>query len=170
MAKKYYEMYEEVSRMKPKTQQYYKAVSKMFNLSIDKDKLQIIREFRKNGVYKQGKTLSQAFKEYDDGVKYENMVVQRAYDIWSGEYLERVTNQYANNYLSALEKNGISSDIIEYLRNNMHIIKMGAMPPITDFYVPSKGKGKKYHLNLDNTEEMEESIRDFLRHSWGADL
>ena len=170
MAKQYWEMYEEIKHMKPRTIKYYKAVSKMLKLEINKEALNRIRQERKNGAYKKGKKLSQAYADYEKGVKYENEAVARAYKIWSGEYLDKVTNTYAENYLNALEKNGISDDIIEFLRNNTDIIKMGAMPNITDFYVPSKGKGEKYHLNLDNTEEMEEALRDFLRDSWGADL
>ena len=38
MAKKqYYELYQEIKSLKPKTQAYYKAVSRLFHLTIDKD-------------------------------------------------------------------------------------------------------------------------------------
>lgn len=170
MAKKYYELYQDVMKLKPKTLQYYRTVSKMFGITIDKNVLMKVREFRKEERYKQGRTLSQAYNEYAQGVKYENEVIQRAYDIWSGAYFDKVTNRYVDNYLSALELNGISDDIIDFLRNNPHIVKMGALPPITDFYVPSKGKGKKYHLNIEQSDELEETLRDFLNETWDADL
>ena len=171
MAKKaYWEVYEEVKNLKPRTQKYYQAVSKLFGLKIDKDALMRVREFRKNEAYKKGKTFSQAVKEYEAGIKYENAVVQRAYSIWTGEYFEKRTNQYVDNYMNALEKNNIDDDILDFLRANPEIIKMGAMPPITEFYVPSRGKGKKYHLNINSVRDYNEELREFLREAWGADL
>ena len=171
MAKKaYWEMYEEVKNLKPRTQKYYQAVSKMFGLEINKDVLMKVSEFRKNEAYKKGKTFSQAVKEYEQGIAYENKVIQRAYDIWSGSYFEHRTNQYVDNYINALEKNNIDDDILDFLRANPEIIKMGAMPPITQFYIPSRGKGKKYSLNIENSEDYNDQLREFLREAWGADL
>ena len=171
MAKKaYWEQYEEIKNLKPRTQKYYKAVSKMFGLEIDKNVLLRIREFRKNEAYKEGKTFSQAFKEYEQGIKYENEVIQRAYDIWSGSYFDNRMDTIANNYISALEKNGISKDIVDYLKAHKDIIKMGGMPPITEFYIPSKGKGSKYSLNISNSEDLEQTMRDDLNRLWGAGL
>ena len=70
----------------------------------------------------------------------------------------------------AIEKLNIDDDILDFLRANPEIIKMGAMPPITQFYIPSRGKGKKYSLNIENSEEYNEQLREFLREAWGADL
>lgn len=171
MAKKaYWELYEEIQNLKPRTQAYYRAVSRMFGLQINKEALMRVREFRKKEAYKQGKTFSQAVKEYEEGIKYENEVVQRAYDIWSGTYFEKRMNIIADNYISALEKNGISQDIIDYLKQHKDIIKMGGMPPITEFYIPSKGKGKKYTLNIEGSDVLEETIRHDLNRLWGAGL
>ena len=72
--------------------------------------------------------------------------------------------------MKALEANNIDSDIIDFLRANPEIIHMGAMPPITDFYIPSRGKGKKYHLNIEASESFNDELRDFLRDAWGANL
>lgn len=167
MVKKYYEMYEEIKNLKPKTAKYYRAVSKMFKLEIDRDALQRIRADRKNEAYKKGKSFSQAVQDFEAGVKYENASIQRAYDIWSGAYFEKRTNQYVENYLKALERNNISADIRDFLRSNPEIIKSGAVPYITAFYIPSRGKGKKYSLSIDTSEQMEETLREFLEDAWG---
>lgn len=166
MAKKYYEMYEEIKNLKPKTAKYFRAVSKMFNIEIDTKGLQQIRALRKNDMYKKGKTFSQAVADYNAGVKYENKIKQRTIDIWEGKYLENITNTYSENYLKALERNNIDSDIINFLRSNPEIIKMGAMPNIKEFYIPSRGKGKKYSLNIENSEIWNQELREFLEEAW----
>lgn len=167
MAKQYYELYEEIKNLKPRTQKYYKAVSKMFKLEIDKEALMKIRAERKTEGYKKGKTFSQAVRDYEQGIKYENESIKRAYSIWSGEYFENRVSQYVNNYLKALEKNNISKDIIDYLRANPDIIMTGGVPYITAFYVPSRGKGKRYSLNIENNEQLDETLREHLEESWG---
>lgn len=166
MAKQYYELYAEIKKLKPRTVKYFKAVSKMFHIEIDRKGLQKIREQRKNEAYKTGKKFSDVVQEYNEGIKYENMVMQRTYDIWSGKYFEDKTNQYVNNYIKALKRNNIDSDIVDYLENNAEIIKSGAVPFITDFYIPSRGKGKKYSLNIDNSETMNNELREFLEDAW----
>lgn len=166
MAKQYFEMYQEVKNLKPRTVKYYKAVSKMLNMQIDKEALKRVREFRKNEYYKKGRTFSQAVAEFEKGIKYENAVIQRAFDIWSGEYLDKRTTQYANNYIEALRRNNIDSDIINFLENNKEIIKMGAMPNITEFYIPSRGKGKRYSLNIESSEVWNAELREFLEDAW----
>lgn len=168
MAKKqYWELYEELKSHRPKTQAYFKVASKIAGFKIDKETLTRVRRFRQEEYYKQGKTMSQAFKEYDSGIKYENAVVEKAYKIWSGEYIEKQTETYATNYLSALERNNVDRDIIDFLRDNKEIIKMGALMPITEFYVPSKQRGKKYHLNIDDSGFWNDSLREFLEDAWG---
>ena len=93
MAKKaYYLQYQEVKKLEPRTKAYYLKVSEMFNLKIDRESLNRIRKNRKNEAYKQGKTFSQAYLEYEQGIKYENAVIQRAVEIWSGEYFEKRIN------------------------------------------------------------------------------
>lgn len=168
--KAYYIQYQEVKQLQPRTKAYYLKVSEMFNLRIDRESLNKIRAKRKDGAYKKGKTFSQAVKEYEADIKYENASIQRAYDIWSGAYFEKRMTQYTDNYLKALEKNNIDSDIIDYLRDNPEIIQSGAMPAITDFYIPSRGKGNKYHLNIEASEQFNDTLREFLRDAWGADL
>lgn len=168
--KAYFIQYQEVKQLQPRTKAYYLKVSEMFNLKLDRVSLNKIRANRKNEAYKEGKTFSQAVKEYEAGVKYENLAIARAYKIWSGEYFETRMNIYADNYLKALKANNISDDIIEFLRNNSEIIHQGAMPPITDFYVQSRGKGKKYTLNIEYSEAFEDVLREFLNNSWGANL
>ena len=167
MAKQYYEMYEEIKNLKPRTQKYYKAVSKYFKLEIDKDALMRIRAERKTNAYKAGKTFSQAVNDYEAGIKYENEAVKRAYSIWSGEYFNKRVNQYVDNYIKALEKNNISQDIRDFLRSNPDIIMTGGVPYITSFYIPSRGKGKRYGLNIENSEQLEQTLREHLEDAWG---
>lgn len=168
MAKKqYWELYEELKSHRPKTQGYFKIASKIAGFKIDKETLSRVRHFRQEEYYKQGKTMSQAFKEYDDGIKYENSAIEKAHRIWSGEYIEKQTETYANNYLSALERNNVDRDIIDFLRSNKEIIKMGALMPITEFYVPSRQRGSKYHLNIDDSGFWNDTLREFLEDAWG---
>lgn len=165
----YYERYQEVKNMKAGTIRYFKAVKSLFKIKNDRQTLNKIRELRKNEAYKKGKTFSQAFEDFQNGTNYENGIKIRDYKIFTGEYFKERTSRYYNNYLSALEKNGISQDIIDFLRKNPDIVKSGALPPITEFYEPSLGKGAKYSLNLDDSDYWEANIREFLIYAYDAE-
>lgn len=166
-SKQYWELYQELKGYKPKTRAYFKIASKIAGFTVNKDILSKLRLIRKDDNYKQGKTMSQAFEEYDNAVKYENATLEKIRKIWSGEYIEKQTETYANNYLSALERNNVDRDIIDFLRGNKEIIKMGALMPITEFYVPSRQRGSKYHLNIDDSGFWNDTLREFLEDAWG---
>lgn len=164
----YQELYARVQNMKPRTMEYYHTVAKMLHAEINKEALQVIRDMRKNERYKQGKTITQAVTEYQAGLNYENFVVERARKIFSGEYLDYRLKTYQDNYLLALISNGVSEDIIKYLDEHRDIIDTGGLPLITDFYVPKKGHGDKYSLNIDNMDDLEQELRTLLVNAYGA--
>ena len=164
----YQELYARLQNMKPRTMEYYHTVAKMFHVEINKEALKEIREMRYNERYKQGKTITQAFIDYKRGIDYENEVVQRAKSIYSGSYVDYRLKTYQDNYILSLISNGVSEDIVNWLDNNREIIDDGGLPLITDFYVPRKGHGVRYNLNIDNAENLENELRDILVNAYGA--
>lgn len=166
----YYERYNKVKNMKVGTIEYYKEVRKLFGLSRNTEGLKRVREMRKEGLYKKGKTFSQAVRDFENGIKYENSIKERDYKILTGQYFEHKTNTYYENYIKALKTMGFGNDVLNYLREHPDIVKSGALPPITVYYTPNESKTKHYSLNLDDSEAWELNIKEFLNDAYGANF